>query len=300
LHAVVLKIGILTQNLVVVGKLGLLIGFTGFAFWKFPSGWEGMQIESKPATFSVFALASTLVWISLSFSGFNAAVYVTGEVDRPKTNVPRAMLLGTLVVAVLYLALNFVFIYGPQPDKVKAVPDVAAAAAQAIGGSQLATLIRVIVSVALLSSISSMVIAGPRVYAKMADDGLFPKVFSSATRGLYAVPSAAIWLQAALASVVVYFSSLKSLLDYLGFTLSVSAAIAVACIFWTKRENDTGFHRVWFSMIAVVYVGATIILATLSAINRPQQLIGFAITVLSGMFLYAVIRFIGWNAMKNG
>lgn len=288
LHAVVLRIGILAQNLVVVLKLLLLVGFTGFAFWKFPAGWEGMQLTTQPTTFSVFALASTLVWISLSFSGFNAAVYITGEVEKPKTNVPRAMIIGTVIVACLYMLLNLVFVYGPAPEKITGVPDIAAAASQTIGGSQLATLIRIIVSIALLSSVSSMLIAGPRVYAKMADDGLFPRILTSTKRGLYDVPAAAIWLQAIFASIVVYFSSLKSLLDYLGFTLSVSAAISIACIFWTKRERDSSLQRVTFSTIAAIYVGATLILATLSAINRPQQLIGFAITLASGLLLYCV------------
>ncbi|QEG24910.1 APC family permease [Mariniblastus fucicola] len=293
LHSFVLKTGVVAQNLVVVLKLVLLAAFVAIAFAKFPSGWEGMQIETETVTFSVYAIASTLVWISLSFSGFNAAVYITGEVENPKTNVPRALLLGTLIVSGFYLALNFAFLFGPEPDKIRAVPDVAAAASQAIGGNWMATLIRVIVSVALLSSVSSMVIAGPRVYAKMAEDGVFPKLFNASKGKHHAVPVTAIWLQVAMASVVVYFSSLKSLLDYLGFTLSVSAAVAVACIFWTRRTNDTGLQRIFFSAIAMLYVLATIVLAVLSAINRPQQLIGFAVTIISGLVLYYALSTIG-------
>ena len=56
---------------------------------------------------TVYSLASTLVWISLSYSGFNAAVYITSEVDQPAINVPRTMLLGTVGVSILYLVLNF-------------------------------------------------------------------------------------------------------------------------------------------------------------------------------------------------
>ena len=223
----------------------------------------------------------------MSFSGFNAAVYITGEVDNPKKNVPRSLLIGTLVTSMLYLALNCVFVYGAAPDNIKAVPDVAIAASQAIGGERLALLIRVIVSVALLSSVSSMVVAGPRVYAKMAEDGVFPKLFNTSQAQ---VPVAAIWLQVILASVVVYFTSLKSLLDYLGFTLSVSAALTVACIFWTRRAHDTSLQRLFFSGIAMIYVSATLLLAILSTINRHQQLIGFAATVVSGLILFYAIK----------
>lgn len=290
LHSIVLKGGMIAQNLIVILKLILLLGFVAFAFSKFPTGWAGMQVETAPTRFSIYAVASTLVWISLSFSGFNAAVYITGEVDHPKKNVPRSLLLGTLIVTVFYLVLNCIFVFGADPEKIRAVPDVAAAAAQAIGGGRLALLIRIIVSVALLSSVSSMIIAGPRVYAKMASDGVFPKLFNSTNRKELEVPATAIWLQAVLAGFVVYFSTIISLLDYLGFTLSVSAALTVACLFWSQPSSSSGASRILISLIALVYVVATIGLAILSAIGRPQQLVGFNITVVSGLVIYFLIR----------
>ena len=344
LHSTVLKFGVRMQNMVVVLKLALLTGFIAIAFSNYPSNWEGMQIQTTPVPFSIYAFASALVWISLSYSGFNAAVYITGEVDNPKKNVPRGLLLGTLITSVLYLALNFIFLFAANPDSIRGIQDVATVAAQAVGGDGLATLIRVIVCFALLSSVSSMVLAGPRVYAKMANDGVFPKLFNTSldlpadlineaapaesnplaeapsnhsidqttdsnpyaapqnvarpaevphinsSDDRQSVPVAAIWLQVVLAATVTYFSTLKSLLDYLGFTLSVSAAITVACVLWTKRVEDTIGHRVLFTSIATIYVSATIILAVLSAIGKPQQLIGFAITVVSGLALYYAIK----------
>ncbi len=89
LHSLILRTGLITQNLIVALKLVLIGGFIAVAFFVFPTGWQGMQIETEAAGFSIYAIASTLVWISLSFSGFNAAVYVTGEVRNPQTNVPR-------------------------------------------------------------------------------------------------------------------------------------------------------------------------------------------------------------------
>lgn len=289
LHSVVLKTGLWTQNLIVVLKLVLLGGFIAFAYLKFPAGWDGMQVQNDPVDFSIAALASTLVWISLSFSGFNAAVYVAEEVENPKQNVPRAMLLATLVVTLIYLTLNFIFVYGTIPSEIEGVKEVAAVASQAIGGNFLAILIRVIVSIALLSSVSSMIVAGPRVYAKMAADGVFPKLFNSTLRDQWTVPAVAIWLQVVLASVVVCFNTVRSLLDYLGFTLSVSAALTVACVLWSRRSADTGSKRFLYSVIALIYVVSTIGLAVLSVIGRPQQLIGFAITIASGLTIYLLL-----------
>ena len=289
LHSVVLKTGLRTQNLIVILKLVLLSAFIAFAFSKFPAGWRGMQVQTEPVDFSIYTCASTLVWISLSFSGFNAAVYVAGEVSNPKQNVPRAMLLGTMAVTLIYFALNFIFVMGATPGEISAAPAVAAVASEAIGGAFLSVLVRIIISVAMLSSVSAMIVAGPRVYDAMARDGVFPKLFHATERDQMSVPETAIWLQVILASTVVYFSNIKSLLDYLGFTLSISAALTVACVFWSRRTEENCLTRVIYCLIAALYVFATIGLAAVSVIGRPQQLVGFAITVVSGLFVYFLL-----------
>lgn len=289
LHSAVLKTGLGTQNFIVVFKLILLSGFIAFAFLKFPAGWDGMQVQTDAVDFSIYTFASTLVWISLSFSGFNAAVYVTGEVENPKQNVPRAMLLGTTLVAFIYGALNFIFVMGADPDAIRAARDVGAVASEAIGGDFLSVFVRVIISVAMLSSVSAMIVAGPRVYAQMASDGVFPRFFGATERNQFSVPVAAIWLQVVLASVVVCFSTIRVLLDYLGFTLSVSAALTVACVFWSPRTGDNRLTRPIYFSVALLYVLATIGLAVLAVIARPQQLLGFVITIVSGLFVYFLL-----------
>ena len=65
------------------------------------------------------AFAATLMWISLSYSGWNAAVYVAGEVRDPRRAIPRSMLLGTLLVTALYLALNAVFVHAAPVAELK-------------------------------------------------------------------------------------------------------------------------------------------------------------------------------------
>ena len=293
LHSLILKVGLRTQNLIVILKIGLLLGFVLYAFAYFPGSWPGMQLATEPTEFSISKMAATLVWISLSFSGFNAAVYIAGEVKDPKRTVPRALLTGTLLVTLFYLLLNVIFIYGASPQATSGQPDVAAVAAKAIGGGALANLIRVIVSIATLSSVSSMLIAGPRVYAKMADDGVFPRWFQASQRQGFEVPVKSIWLQVVLACIIVYFSNIKDQLDYLGFTLSVSAALTVACIFWTQRESETWKDRRLAISIAAVYVAVTLGLAVLSVSDRPLQLWGFTATIFSGVILYSGMKWIG-------
>jgi len=99
-------------------------------------------------------------------------------------------------------------------------------AAEWLGGSRVALLARVIISLALLTSVSSMVMSAPRVFAKMADDGFLPSALHFAD-----LPAIATAAQVLLASMFILISSLRQLLSYLGLTLSLCAACSVACLF---------------------------------------------------------------------
>lgn len=290
-HGVRLQPGIRFQNLVVVVKLLFLGVFLGWAAAGYAAGtWVGLDRAASAPPFSLSVFAMSLVWISLSYSGFNAAVYVADEVRRPERTVPRALIVGTAIVMALYLALNTVFVYAPLADQVAGRADVAAAAAEQLGGRPLLLLVRVILCLALFTSVSAMVLAGPRVYAKMASDGLFPAWFD--TRGPDArrrIPRAAILLQVALATGVALISSLQQLLSYLGFTLSLCAAGTVASLFLIAGRGPTE-HRTNKGTLccAAYYVAATLALATLAAANRPWELAAALATLASGLVAFMV------------
>lgn len=280
LHSFRLALGAVAQNAIVLLKLVLLVVFlviVGFS----PSA---NAAPHPVAPFSLLAFAGSLVWISLSYSGFNAAIYIADEAKDARRNVPRALWLGTLITMFFYLALNAVFVYLPPFQTVAGQPDVAAAAAQAIGGEKLAAFIRVIIALALCTSVSSMIMAGPRVYARMANDGVFPRMF----RFTGEVPRAAILLQSALVILVILVSSLKGLLGYLGLTLSLCTALTVSSIFVVRRKealNVTGYP-----FTPVLYVGAVLVFAALSLKRNPWEMLGAVLTVASGLCAYWLIN----------
>ena len=299
LHSLVTQKGLITQNVVVFVKLGLLIAFLIYAsvvLFQRPLFDPLPADPDKPLT--LFVMASALVWISLSYSGFNAAVYIAGEVKHAERIVPIALGLGTFLVMVMYLALNAVFLYAPDPAAIAGKPDVAAIAAESLGGKSLAFAVRLAICLALLSSVSSMIIVGPRVYAQMANDRVFPLFFrSEAQQGELKSPQASIWLQVVLASIVVAITTLPDLIAYLGFTLSISAALTVSCLFLLRRDPSRQQHRVvGYPVVPLIYVGATIVLAILAASNEPWQFAAAVITIGSGLLMYSLIRlFTSWN-----
>jgi hypothetical protein len=141
-------------------------------------------------------LASPLRAVDLPrLLGLNAATYVAGGRRRPR-NVPRAMLLGTLVVTVLYLALNAVFLWSDDATALTGKPEIAAIAAKNLLGRAGEVLVTGVVVLALLTSITGMMMAGPRVYARMAEAGELPRQLAAPVE---APPRAAMLLQTVLA-----------------------------------------------------------------------------------------------------
>ncbi|QDT07824.1 Serine/threonine exchanger SteT [Rubripirellula lacrimiformis] len=237
-------------------------------------------VVDEPASFDWLNFAQQLVWISFSYAGFNAAVYVAGEVRDPQRNIPRALVGGTVMVTILYVILNWIFVTSAPVEQLTDpanISQIAAASAVAIGGDGFSTLVRLVIVVSLMTSVSAMVMTGPRVYAKMADDGFLPSWFRFEDRP----PVAAIGFQAALAITAILIASLTQLLGYLGLTLSVCSALTVAML-WVDRARGRITRLPLWGMPAAIYVIATLVITTLYAIQEPGQAKVAGLTIAVG------------------
>ncbi|MBM4059918.1 MAG: amino acid permease [Planctomycetes bacterium] len=221
MHGRAVRTGALLQDFVVLAKVLLIMVFLALSLRLL----GGPEVLGLPAAATPFAgFAKSMPWIALAYSGWNAAAYVAGEVHDPGRNVPRAMLLGTLVVTAAYVLLNAVFLWSVPAGELAGQPEVAAIAARGLLGRPGEVLVTGIVCLALLTSITGMTMAGPRVYARMAEDGALPRWLAGAAGR---PPRAAIALQAGLALVFLWAAGLQQLMTYIGWTLSVSAAATV-------------------------------------------------------------------------
>jgi len=285
-HGLHVRYGAALQNTAVAIKLVLITGFVLYALLGTSVGtWEGVIAwrNAGPAGFSVSAFAMTLMWVSYSYSGFNASTYVTSEVKRASKNVPGTMIQGTLIIMLVYLLLNGIFVFAPLPGDIAFQQDVAALAAFALAGEPLANVMRGIIILALFTSVSAMVMAGPRVYAQMAADGLMPAILKFRGR----VPTSAIAMQAALAIFLVWTTGLRELLSYLGFTLGLSAALTVTSLFVAlRRSRVPPTDLPGYPWAPLVFIVSTLTFAGLAAIKNPAEMLAALITILSAVILY--------------
>ena len=284
IHLARAQFGAAVHDLIVSIMIIALVGLCLFATWLFAGGsWQPSTADSYTAEFNLSVFAHSLVWISLSYSGFNAAVYVAGEAKDAVNAIPRAMIFGTILTIILYVALNAVFLYAPEPSAIAGQPEIASIAAEALGGSQLRVTIEFIICLSLLSSITAMLLAGPRVYAKMSQDGVFPRIFAADSGG---IPRTSILLQMSLGCLLVLITDLQGLLSYLGFTLSLSLALAVSTLFIRHIRFGECPNSIFYPIAPIIFISATVLFSGLSAIREPVQLIAAAGTVLLGFGWY--------------
>ena len=288
------NIGARIQNAIVAMKLLLLAMIILFAFTVASStGWKGDTLPGRdpgwlPENLSAWTvLLGSMSWVALSYTGFNAAVYVAGEAKDAAKNVPRAMLRGTLVVTVIYLLLNAVFVYAPAPELIAGKEEVAAIVGRDIGGASFERLVRFTITLAMLTSVFAMLFAGPRVYQKMAEDGVMPKLFKSDGP----TPRLATLFQAALSIAAVFAADLLELMTYLGLTLSACGALAVMSLWWMRKRLPNSQPLQWWENLALsIYVLITLAILAASYITKNDQFNGMLITFGVGILFYA-----GWS-----
>jgi len=285
MHGVRLKPGLFFQNLGVVLKLVALLAFIVLGFYCMP---EAPTIGPlHVGNIEVGAFAETLVWVSFSYSGWNAAVYLGGEIKNPTLNINRALLFATVSVMGFYLLLNVVFLYAAPAQQLAGQAEIGAIAAKSLGGIGLQRFLSALVMLALFTSISSMMMTGPRVYAQMAKDSLMPRLFSKGTE----VPQKAVALQAGIAIPLLWLSSLADLLTYIGFTLGLSAAATVAgLMIFRRRRGAKHVPTPGYPWVPLIFILSTLIISGRLVLRQPLESgIGLLITCL-GLPIYAFAR----------
>ena len=233
-HIVGIGPGRIVQNVLAALKVLVLVAFVAFGFTigvGSPANFGGGAGMVAPSSWVL-----ALIPVMFSYSGWNAAAYVAGEIRDPGRNVPLALGIGTVTVVVLYLLLNMLYIYAlPVAELATVEVRVVDAAAERLFGPLVAAPLAAASVVMIAASISAMVLAGPRVYYAMAQDGQF---FSRLGRihPRFRTPAAAIIVQSAWAGVLVLTGTFEQLVSYTGFAVVLFAGVAVTAVFVLRRR----------------------------------------------------------------
>ena len=283
LHGFFPREGVRLQNQAVLLKVVVILLFIVFGLIYLTEGNSGNALSNMVTEpFSVLNFAGSLVWISFAYSGWNAAVYVTGEIEGGGKTVSRALFSGTILVICLYLGVSAVILFSAPASELSGVADSGAIAARALAGSGSEKALSALVALALMTSVSSMLISGPRVYAQMASDSVLPKIMGGFENGH---PKLAILAQTGVCLALVWLSGIRQLLEFAGICLSVSAGMVV--IGWLRLVKQKIIQASLFKLLAsCVFMLATLGIFLASLSMRQES-------------LYALFMLIGWGLLMH-
>ncbi len=259
----------------------------------------GLSLPVTPGSLSVWPSASTLeavwsapfalslIYVAYAYSGWNAAAYVVDEVHEPRRTVPRALLVGTLVVTLLYLLLNLTFLRTVAYDALAGRVEVGALSAETLFGWAGGHLMSLVLTLILISTISAMVLAGPRVLERIGEDLPFFRPLS--VRNHRGAPTRAVLLQQGLALVMILTGSFEDVLSFAGFTLTLFAVITVAGQVRLRRQSPElprPFRVPWYPVPPLIFILVSVVSLVFLALERPgPMLLACAFLALGGLLV---------------
>ncbi|WP_213738348.1 APC family permease [Bradyrhizobium sp. dw_411] len=280
------------QLVATILKVLLIVGFliAGFAV----STPQPVSFAPHVSEFGYIAsapFAISLVFVMYSFSGWNAATYIIGEMDMPQRNLPRAMLAGTAIVLVLYVALNAVFLHTAPIDKLAGQLDVARIAGTYIFGDIGGRIVGAMICIGLVSSISAMMWIGPRVMMTMGEDIPVFAIFSR--KSAQGAPVYAILFQLVVASLMLFTRSFEAVLDFIQFALlfcSFFTVLGVIKLRITHPDLPRPYRAWGYPITPLVFLLVTLFMMYYLVTGRPLQSFLGVLIMISGLLIYAVFR----------
>ncbi len=268
---------------VILGILSLI----GAGFLSGSGDWQGVMTGQRSGGMWWVAL----IQVSFAYSGWNAAAYLAGEVRDPRRTLPRALIGGTLAVALLYLGLNLLFLYAVPATEWAPTIAIGKVAAERLFGERGALAISAIITVTILGSVSAMTAAGPRVYYAMSRDGLAPAIFGRLGKS-HSVPTVSIFVQALVAIMLVLTGEFETLLIYIGSALSLIAALTVTAVWFVRREgtNEGVFLTPGYPITPAIFLALELTAFLLGLRERPVPTGAALLTILIGMGVYRLTR----------
>ena len=284
------------QVLFTIVKVGVIVAFcvAALVVADHPQPVRFLPSPGDGALLASGAFAVSLIYVSYAYTGWNAATYLSSELEDPQRTLPRILMIGTLVVMLLYLALNYVFLSVAPMDSMVGKVEVGYIAAEAAFGETGGRFTGFVLALLLVSTVSAMTLAGPRVLQVIGEDFLALRWLSRTNAS--GIPAAAIVTQSTLAVLFILTSSFESVLVFAGFTLALNSFATVLGVFvlrWRQPELPRPYRTFGYPVTPLVYLLLTGWTLAFVLINKPAEgLFGLAL-ICAGLVFY---RLSGYRA----
>ena len=286
--------GAVLQNLSTIFKVGALalLVILGFALGSqaanLPAG--GIFAQRAAVGLSPFLLA--MVAILWAYDGWADLAFVGGEVMNPQKILPRALLIGTGTVVVLYLSANLVYLYLIPIEQMKHAELVAADVTKLVIGPAGVVVVSAAIAVSTFGTLNGSMMTAPRIFFAAAEDNLFPRLIARVDPKTHA-PTAAVVLMTVMGVIFILVRTFTALADQFIIGIWPFYALAVAGVFVLRRTRPEleRPYRTWgYPVVPVVFLVAALFLLGNYLVRETAS---FAIDI--GIILSGVPAYLIWQ-----
>ena len=241
----------------------------------------GLQVGAPTA--EVRALVAGL----FAYGGWHMVSYAAEETVDPVRTIPRALLLGTLLVTALYVGVNAAYLRALPLERLRTSTRVVADFADATLGGAGAQVMAALVVLSALGAMNGVILAGPRVYLAMARDGLLFRRLG-AVHPTFRTPHVALVAQAVWSSVLVATGSYRALFTRVVYTEWIFFALMALSLLWLRRRPDyRPAYRAWgWSITPIVFAAASFVIVVVQLASDPVNGAIGLLMVLIGLPVY--------------
>ena len=272
-------------------KVILILAFclAAFIFTSDPQPISPMPQEGDWDMLTSAAFGVSLIYVAYAYMGWNAATYISGELENPQRDLPRILISGTGLVMVLYVLLNYVFLYAAPMAAMEGQVEIGYIAAKGIFGDTGGRIAGVMLSLLLISTVSAMTLAGPRALQAIGEDFKALKFLGKVNTD--GIPRNAIYFQSAIALIYIVTSSFKAIVVFAGAMLALNSFLAILGVFVLRyREPDLPRpYKTWgYPIVPLVYLAITGFMLAFVVMNEPDKALGGLGIILVGAVFYVV------------
>ena len=294
LHARFKRAGASFQNIMTSFKILVLLLFILAGILSNTE--HSLDFSPNPASLKEIispAFAIAIFFVSFAYSGWNAAAYIIGEMDRPGRNIPISLILGTLLVTLLYMGITYVFLkiipLGTMAGKI----EIGFLFGQELLGVDAGRVMGLLFSLLLFSTVSSLVITGPRV-TQVVGEG-YPGIRWFSHTSVFDTPARAIYIQAGIAIVYLTTSTFEQMITYIGFTLNLMTLLTVLGMMLYRRNLPSGNASVYrirpYPLLPIIFLLINTWIMIYGLVYRPVESFAGIITAVLGLLAWFWLKY---------
>jgi len=252
-----IKMSARTQSVLIIFKMSMIILICTTVF---KSSATPEHIPAVPHTGSMItAFGLSLVAVFFTYGGYQQTINFGGDIINAKNNIPKAITFGILTVIILYLSINYAYFHILGIGGLQHTPALAAKMVGVIFGATGYKITSIMIFLSVLAYVNVNVLANPRVYYAMAEDGILPPIFKKVNPKTQVQEFGMSFFIAAIVVILFFVATFSKMLKYVMFFDTIGLSMAAVAIFLlrkkTKHLDGTGIYMIkWFPLVPAIFI----------------------------------------------